>query len=661
MIIKDGYFKNIKDYEIMRKIKIEAKKLIDDEIKKIEVYPIDIDANFNANIFCEGYKYKLTGSLEKDGDDLEVKNLKIVESKANIKKEDIENLLEEISNHKDWIENDQERKYGDLNYNIKVYGANIDYDKIKEKYPDADDVSISDAFYLLASDYTNYLIELIEKKYGWEAGIAGRSNGWFYVNGPLKEIEELENEVYNLMNVDDEEWKNMSEYEIKETIKYYKYYKDKFNKILKNEEEIEKEVEMMLKNFEKEINSDEFWEKTFGPIKSNLERHKLSSEDLIPQKIYDLEMLKNRGFEFGSETEKNLVIWEIDGDGWLAEKLPNNQIKIIRQYYESFPQEKVLNSKEEDKEKDKEELKKGIKFEKEHKPTIDKIKEFYKANNDFPPNELIYEWIALDHINEFKKYYDEKVGLPNMEKNLKEIESNLKENINNAENSNDINENINKLRRLKELNDVVLNGYISNIKLEDVVKSINKLGKTSLTIKGSSIYNKNKDFICGGDEKECVKYLMKNYDYDEKFLNCLIKINAVSEYEERRNQKYKEREIELANEKARKEYEEYEKNKQNVKFIEKKSMKDNTLENILENKNIKYNFFELIGPDFVGTCVNGYLYKSPKTGKYCSVIEIVFGGLPDSFEVVDYFYEGAIDKNKMKEMAKTILQKEKKQ
>lgn len=78
---------------------------------------------------------------------------------------------------------------------------------------------------------------------------------------------------------------------------------------------------------------------------SPVDRYKLHSEDLVPGKVYDLKMLETLGYQIGSETAKNAIIWEIDGDGWWAEKVGKDEFKIIRQYYESTPQkeDRILN------------------------------------------------------------------------------------------------------------------------------------------------------------------------------------------------------------------------------------------------------------------------------------------------------------------------------
>src|SRR5271157_1428193 len=70
-----------------------------------------------------------------------------------------------------------------------------------------------------------------------------------------------------------------------------------------------------------------------------------------------------------------------------------------------------------------EDLAVGIGIEKEHDPTIAKIKAYMETNNNtFPPSKLIYEWISLDHIEEHKMYYNNEEGLPEMERRLEGIE-----------------------------------------------------------------------------------------------------------------------------------------------------------------------------------------------------------------------------------------------
>ena len=53
----------------------------------------------------------------------------------------------------------------------------------------------------------------------------------------------------------------------------------------------------------------------------------------------------------------------------------------------------------------KDELKEGIKVEHEHKPTYKKIREFYEKNQKWPDENMVYQWIAEDHLREHKDYY----------------------------------------------------------------------------------------------------------------------------------------------------------------------------------------------------------------------------------------------------------------
>lgn len=71
-----------------------------------------------------------------------------------------------------------------------------------------------------------------------------------------------------------------------------------------------------------------------------------------------------------------------------------------RELFEEAYEEKPKNIKLSE-----EELKKGIKVEKEHLPTYQFIKDYYKEHGDFPPDKMVYERIASDHLTEIKNYY----------------------------------------------------------------------------------------------------------------------------------------------------------------------------------------------------------------------------------------------------------------
>ena len=69
----------------------------------------------------------------------------------------------------------------------------------------------------------------------------------------------------------------------------------------------------------------------------------------------------------------------------------------------------------------------GIGIEKEHEPTIAKIKGYIDKNGGMPDSKSIYEWISLDHLREYKQYYNDQIGLPNMERELKATEPDVQE------------------------------------------------------------------------------------------------------------------------------------------------------------------------------------------------------------------------------------------
>jgi hypothetical protein len=58
----------------------------------------------------------------------------------------------------------------------------------------------------------------------------------------------------------------------------------------------------------------------------------------------------------------------------------------------------------------------GAKVEKEHGTTYNQIKDYYAENGEFPPFDMVTEWIASDHLKEFADYYE---ALEAMEKELK--------------------------------------------------------------------------------------------------------------------------------------------------------------------------------------------------------------------------------------------------
>ena len=70
--------------------------------------------------------------------------------------------------------------------------------------------------------------------------------------------------------------------------------------------------------------------------------------------------------------------------------------ELFEEAYEEKPK-KVKHNEDE--------LKKGRKVEKEHSATYQFIKDYYKEHGDFPPDSMVFERIAADHLSEIKNYY----------------------------------------------------------------------------------------------------------------------------------------------------------------------------------------------------------------------------------------------------------------
>jgi len=81
----------------------------------------------------------------------------------------------------------------------------------------------------------------------------------------------------------------------------------------------------------------------------------------------------------------------------------------------------MSKEKRPDSDYDKESLDIGLDIEKEHAETIKELIEDVK-NGKIKPFSYYFKNIAKDHIDEYKKYYNKKIGLPRMEEELKEKE-----------------------------------------------------------------------------------------------------------------------------------------------------------------------------------------------------------------------------------------------
>lgn len=237
----------------------------------------------------------------------------------------------DIQNYKSELDERQERNYGDLNIDIKIRGDETPTEEIKKKYPKVTDDEISQAWNDLASIYIGQEIDYIKNEYNLEAGVAGRSSGWFYVKGIDASLDEFIEEINEIRSWDE---KTIN----KEIDAEYIRIKNNFDIIQERVDAIEKDVMTMVDNFKKEVASMKFWDKQFG-----VESAEAVNLDLVPGKVYDEELLTQQGFQVGAETGKGVILWEPDGDGWFATREPDGTLKIVKQYYESDPSKKIMN------------------------------------------------------------------------------------------------------------------------------------------------------------------------------------------------------------------------------------------------------------------------------------------------------------------------------
>ena len=262
------------------------------------------------------------------------------EIEAKITKERIKKLTESIEVYKERLKEKQRRDYGDININIKTYHIDVPADKIKEKYPNITDEKIDNIYWDLSRDYMEQTVESIEHMYGWEAGVAGRMGGWFYVKGIKDDLNRISEDLDNMLKYD--------EYD-KNDENAYKNYKDEFEKIKKNISAIEKEVADTMKSFKSEVESMEFWDDVFE-IKSSIKAYfgiDYTQLQDIPTKI--LEAFK-RSHE-GIKAIKDIDVSEIKGDDYPyfeikdLEKLDRDIQSDIMQWIKSAKFLKVKNNK----------------------------------------------------------------------------------------------------------------------------------------------------------------------------------------------------------------------------------------------------------------------------------------------------------------------------
>lgn len=105
--------------------------------------------------------------------------------------------------------------------------------------------------------------------------------------------------------------------------------------------------------------------------------------------------------------------------------------------------------------------KKGREIEKEHKGMIQKLKEYYDKSKTLPPDSMIYDWIALDHLKETPFYYGPEFD---------EFERLVKEKENVASNPEQMNQAVANILRCNEIKAMLQN--IDMNKLEAAKKKI---------------------------------------------------------------------------------------------------------------------------------------------------------------------------------------------
>jgi len=168
----------------------------------------------------------------------------------------IKEIIKVIDGYAEGLASEQQRDYGDLNIDIKIHGLGLDTDDIKAKYPDATDDMISQIWFDEANIYINSMVEEVKDKYGWEAGVEGRSGGWFYVTGIQSDLEALKEELENV-----EDYDNANQNEVKRVCKEVK---DKARNITKSVTAIENLVGDTVRGFTSEVNSMSFWDTMLG-------------------------------------------------------------------------------------------------------------------------------------------------------------------------------------------------------------------------------------------------------------------------------------------------------------------------------------------------------------------------------------------------------------
>jgi len=155
-----------------------------------------------------------------------------------------------------------------------------------------------------------------------------------------------------------------------------------------------------------------------------------------------------------------------------------------------------------DKEQREEQVKKGIEVEKEHKSTIDWLKQYVDDNGKFPPYEEIYQHIAENHVDEIPDYYD---------KLLKYVEASLRKHLvkcHSAIEKEKFNATVDELNKIPVIKEILIAG-----KNHPCVKAVNEMvEKKAFETKQAEIAEVRKKAKAKYDE-----YLLKREELAGKF------------------------------------------------------------------------------------------------------------------------------------------------
>jgi len=147
-----------------------------------------------------------------------------------------------------------------IEFNIKLYSIDIP-DKVREELSEEE---INDIFWMESTDRIEIFGEYLKNKYDFieEWYIEGRMGGWFCITPDLSDIQDNLIDIFNF-------YEEIEELEDDEYMQ--KYTEDILNLISRTNErieyirdsliEIKQEVKDIVKNFEKDLESEDFWQK----------------------------------------------------------------------------------------------------------------------------------------------------------------------------------------------------------------------------------------------------------------------------------------------------------------------------------------------------------------------------------------------------------------